>query len=146
MATPTKFYQLVTDIAGGYHDGCLNASTDALYVALIEAASQPTTATDAVWANISGDEITGSGYTSGGSDVQNTDDTTNGVITVDGTNIVWTATASDWDAMRYPVLYNFTQTSPLKPLMLWYDYGSSVTLLNTETFTFNITSTLFTIS
>lgn len=36
---------------------------------------------------------------------------------------------------RYVDLYNDTPTSPADPLIGWYDYGSSVTLANGETFT-----------
>ena len=36
---------------------------------------------------------------------------------------------------RYAVLYNNTPTSPLKPLIGFWDYGSSVTLQIGETFT-----------
>lgn len=36
---------------------------------------------------------------------------------------------------RYVVWYNDSQTSPAKPLICWYDYGSSISLANTETFT-----------
>ncbi len=33
------------------------------------------------------------------------------------------------------VLYNDTPTSPADPLIAWWEYGSDVTLANTETFT-----------
>jgi hypothetical protein len=36
---------------------------------------------------------------------------------------------------RYVVLYNDDPTSPADPLIGWYDYGSDVTLQDTETFT-----------
>jgi hypothetical protein len=36
---------------------------------------------------------------------------------------------------RYVVLYNDTQTSPVDPLIAWWDHGSAVTLNNGDTFT-----------
>lgn len=38
-------------------------------------------------------------------------------------------------SFRYVDLYNDTPTSPADPLIGWYDYGSTVTLANGETFT-----------
>lgn len=36
---------------------------------------------------------------------------------------------------RHVVMYNDTPTTPLDPLIAWWDYGSSISLANTETFT-----------
>lgn len=36
---------------------------------------------------------------------------------------------------RYVILYDDTPTSPADPLIGWWDYGSSITLANGETFT-----------
>ncbi len=44
-------------------------------------------------------------------------------------------------AFRYVVLYNDTPTSPLDPLIGWYDYGSSIALANGETFTVDFDGT-----
>ena len=46
---------------------------------------------------------------------------------------------------RYVVLYNDTPTSPAKPLVGWYDYGSSVTMANTETFLTDFAATTLTL-
>ena len=46
---------------------------------------------------------------------------------------------------RYVALYNDTPTSPADPLIGWYDYGSSVTMANTETFTIDFAATAITI-
>jgi len=42
---------------------------------------------------------------------------------------------------RYVVIYNNTPTSPLDPLICWFDYGSSITLLINETLTLNFDGT-----
>jgi hypothetical protein len=41
---------------------------------------------------------------------------------------------------RYIYLFNDTPTSPADPLIGYYDYGTSVTLANTETFTIDFDS------
>ena len=46
---------------------------------------------------------------------------------------------------RYICLFNDTPTSPADPLIGWYDYGSSVTMANTETFLIDFASTTITI-
>jgi hypothetical protein len=43
-------------------------------------------------------------------------------------------------SFQYVVLYNDDPTSPADPLIGWYDYGSSVTLNNGETFTIDFTT------
>jgi hypothetical protein len=39
------------------------------------------------------------------------------------------------------VLYNDTQTSPAKPLIGYWDYGSAVTMANGDTFTIDLDQT-----
>ena len=46
---------------------------------------------------------------------------------------------------RYVALYNDTPTSPADPLIGWYDYGSSVTMANTDTFLIDFAATAITI-
>lgn len=49
---------------------------------------------------------------------------------------------------QYIILYNDTPSSPLNPLIGWYDFGSTVTMLNTETFLidFNQSDGVFTMT
>lgn len=47
---------------------------------------------------------------------------------------------------RYVAIYNDTPTSPLDPLICWYDYGDDVTLANNETFTVNFGASLFSLA
>jgi hypothetical protein len=143
MVAATKFETFVTDMAAGTHVNALNAQTDTLKVLLTLVA--PSVSADSVVADLPA-QPTGTGYTSGGEDVTNTAATASGTITVDGTNIVWTAGAADWTDFRYATLYNDTPTSPADPLIMFWDYGSTVSLGNGETFTFNITTNLFTVA
>lgn len=77
----------------------------------------------------------GNGYTAGGSDIQNTLAETTGTATVSATNVTWTATGGSIAAFRYVDIYNDTQTSPVDPLVCWWDYGASLTLAVGESFT-----------
>jgi hypothetical protein len=55
------------------------------------------------------------------------------------TDTVFTASGAAFGAFRYVFLYNDTSTGDM--LIGWYDYGSSITLSNTETFTVNLDDT-----
>jgi hypothetical protein len=58
------------------------------------------------------------------------------------TDVVITATAGGIGPFRYVVLYDDTATND--QLVSWWDYGSSITLANGETFTIDVTASLFT--
>lgn len=47
---------------------------------------------------------------------------------------------------RYVIIYDDTPTSPADPLVGWYDYGSSITLANGETFTIDFTGAALTVA
>ena len=140
MVAATKFQSFVTAVAAGTHVNCLNADSDTLKVVLSLAA--PSASADLLLADLPA-APTGTGYP-GSNDVANASTTSGGTITVDGSNVTWTAGAADWTDFRYVSLYNSTAASG--PLIMFWDYGSTVSLGNGETFTFNITTNLFTIS
>lgn len=141
MASYNKFQDFTEQLCAGKHD--FTASGHVFRVYLSNAA--PSASLDAVKADLA--EIAGgNGYTTGGEDVQNTLSETAGTATVSGTDIVWTASGGSIGPFQYAVLYNDTQTSPADPLVAWWDYGSAVTLLVGETFTFDITTSLFTLA
>ena len=138
MATFNKFQVFVTDLGTGVH----NLNTGTLNVYLSNAA--PSASLDAVKADLA--EIsTGNGYT-GPVDTQNTYAGSSGTGTLTGTKVVITATGAV-GPFRYVPLYNDTPTSPADPLICWWDYGSSISLANDETFTikFNNSDTTGTI-
>jgi hypothetical protein len=90
------------------------------------------------------------GYTAGGTATTISLSETTGTTTVQGTQVVFTATAGGIGPFRYAVLYNDTATSPADAAIAWFDYGSSITLGDTETLTvkFNNASpgTMFTLA
>lgn len=54
---------------------------------------------------------------------------------------VFTATGASVGPLRYVDIYNDSATTPVDALVCWYDYGSSITLLDTETFTIDFDAT-----
>lgn len=140
MAAFNKFQTFVTDKANGTHANALNASTDTLNIYLSNTA--PNAATHTVKADIA-EITTGNGYT-GPQDTTNSASTSVGVISVVGTDVVITASGGTVGPFRYVILYNDTPTSPADPLIGWWDYGSSITLNDGESFTADFGATMFT--
>ncbi|NCX55849.1 MAG: hypothetical protein EBW87_01415 [Burkholderiaceae bacterium] len=127
-----KFNQFVQDVASGVHQ-LQTGTSQVLKVMLTNSAPL---ATNTVLANIT--EISaGNGYTAGGTTIGTiTGAQTSGTFKLtNGTDPVFTASGGTIGPFRYAVLYNSTPTSPLKPLIGWFDYGSSITLQDTETLT-----------
>ncbi len=83
------------------------------------------------------------GYT-GPEDTQNTASESTGTLQVVGVDIVITASGSVGPFIN-TVLQNTTPSSPLDPLIGWWN-RSSVTLANTDTFTIDFGATMFTIA
>jgi len=88
----------------------------------------------------------GSGYTSGGTDTQNATSRSGGTTSVTGVDFTFTASGGTIGPFRYAILYNDTPTSPADPLIAYWDYGSSISLLDTETLDVDFGSSLFTIA
>ena len=131
MATYNKFNAFVQSIA----NGGLDLATDALKVMLTNTVP---VATNSLYGDVSANELAnGSGYTTGGAACTTTSSTqTGGVekLIISAANPTWTATGS-MGPFRYAVLYDTTPTTPLKPLIGWWDYGSAITLSSSQTFT-----------
>jgi hypothetical protein len=138
MAAYFKFEDTIRAIFEGEHnfDG-----TDTIMIYLSNAT--PSASLDAVKADLA--EIgAGNGYNAGGEDSTNTGSEAGGVYTVAGSDIVWTAGGGTIGPFRYAVGYNDTHASD--GLTWSHDYGSSITLLDGETFTWDTGANLFTAS
>jgi hypothetical protein len=139
MAAYNKFQDFVDQLGQGKHV----FGTHVLKVVLTNSAP---VATNTILANIT--QIANSnGYTTGGIDAQATWAEATGTGTLTGTMVVWTAVTGAMGPFQYVVLYNDTQTSPVDPLIGWWDYGSALTLQVGETFSvkFNSSATTGTI-
>lgn len=145
MAAFNKYNIFVEDFANKVHDlfGTAGSGADTLKVLLSNTA--PNAATHAVRADVT--EIgAGNGYSSGGTSAANVGTRSTGTLTVAGTDIVFTASGGTIGPFRYAILYNDTPTSPADPLIGYWDYGSSITLNDTETFTVDFGASLFTVT
>ena len=129
----------MTVIAHFFGQGALNIwkkkmdlSTDTLKIALFSSAIDPETNRDVYekYADISANEITGTGYTEGGVALSNV------VVSLDATNHVVKLTADDpaWESAtitaRYAVIYDSTSTDSL--LIAFVDFGEDKSASNIE--------------
>ena len=139
MATYNKFNQFTKDLIDGVHD--FDAHT--YKVMLVNTAPVSTNSVKADLTEISA----GNGYTAGGTATTISTSTASGTAKVTGSDVVFTASGAV-GPFRYAVLYNDTPTSPADPLIAWWDYGSSISLANGETFTvdFDGTNGIFTLA
>lgn len=132
MATLTKFNQFTADLLSGVH----NFSSHTFKVMLSNTAPS---ASNTVKANIT-EIAAGSGYTAGGNACTFTSISQTGgvakLVLQDPT--AWTASGGTIGPFRYFVLYNDSVASPLKPLIGYYDYGSAITLNDTERVTLDL--------
>lgn len=138
MATYNKFNQTVEDIA----EGVYTCSTDQFTVALCAAANAPV-ATNTVLANLT--EISYTNLSSRNLTTSSSGQTT-GTFTQLFADLVLTASGGAVAAFRYVIIFNNTPTTPADPLLCWYDYGSDLTLADTETLTIDFTTSTFTIA
>lgn len=128
MATFNKFQDFSEQLARGTQ----NFASDTYKVMLSNVAP---VATNTAFANIT-EIAAGNGYTAGGTATTISISETTGTTTVSGTQVVFTASGGTMATFRYVVLYNDTTTTPVnKPLVGWWDYGTTVSLADTETFT-----------
>lgn len=125
MAAFNKFNSFVEHLAEKVH----NLGSDTLKVMLTNAAPS---ASNTVKADLT-DIGAGNGYTAGGTAVTVTSSAqSGGTYKLVGNDIVFTAAGGSIGPFRYAVLYNDTPTSPADPLIGFWDYGSNVTLADTE--------------
>jgi hypothetical protein len=135
MAAMNKFNAFIADIHNKIH--ALNSDT--LKICLTNSAP---VATNTVYANIT-DLSTANGYTAGGTALASVTSTqTSGTYTLNAANLTIVTATGAVGPFRYAVLYNFTAAS--QNLIVWWDYGTSITLANTETFTITFSGGIFT--
>lgn len=148
MASYNKFHQFVEDLAEKVH----NLGSDTLKVALFN--TSPNAAdtrynADAgppaqLQSTSNANEIAaGNGYTAGGSQAtQVSSAQTNGTYKLVLNDVVFTASGGSIGPLRYAVLYNASGgTSASRPVIAWWDYGSSITLNAGETLTIDFDAT-----
>lgn len=144
MATYNKFQDFVEQLCKAIHD---LDGTHTLKVALTNTAPTAT--------QVSLDTVTNhpapaaaNGYTAGGNTLSPTLSETTGTAKLVLADSTFTASGGNLGPFRYVIIYNDTATTPADALIAWYDYGSSITLADTETFTvdFDPTNGFFTLA
>lgn len=140
MATYTKFNALVENMAEKVH----NLGSDQLKIALTNTAP---TASNSVYTDLT--SPLGTTNLSGATPFNITTTSssqTSGTYKLVLADLVLTASGGSVGPFRYVVVYNDTATND--PLIGYYDYGSSITLNDGETFTidFDGTNGLFTLA
>ncbi len=133
MASYNKINQFPEDTAEKVH----NLQSDTLKVALTATANAPV-ATNSVLANLT--EISYTNLSARTLTVSSSAQSS-GTYKLVIADLVLTASGGSVAAFRYIVIYNDTPTSPADPLICWFDYGSSLTLADTETLTLDFDGT-----
>jgi hypothetical protein len=132
VATFNKFQPFVEALAEKAH----NLGSDTLKVALTNSAPTAGMAALAEITQISGTN----GYTTGGTAASiSSSAQTSGTYKLVLADVVFTASGGSMGPFRYAVLHNDTSTTDL--LIGYWDYGSSITLADTETFTVDMDAT-----
>lgn len=130
MAAFNKFQSYVEELAKGTHQWHAHTFKERLLN------SAPDAAADAVVADLPAEIASGNGYPAGGMTLDSVSLTrSGGTAKLTIADEVLTASGGTIGPFRYAVIYNDTPTSPADPLVGWYDYGSSITLNDTESFT-----------
>ena len=145
MATFVKFNKFVLQLG----TKCYDFSSDTLKFALTDTA--PTAATDTGFLPGSSHPPPDAtnGYTTGGhaATIASWSESGGTVTLACTTDVAITATTGGIGPFRYVILYDNTTTTPVAdPLIGYWDYGSSITLLVGETFTIDVTASLLTLT
>lgn len=141
MAAYNKFNLFTQDVCEGAHNFKSGGATYAVMLT-----NTAPVATNHLYGDISANELAnGGGYTTGGITSAMSDSSSSGTEKVLATNVTWTGSGGGTGSFRYVVIYCSSQTSPLKPLVCYFDYGSSIALNAGDTFTvsFDATNGLF---
>jgi hypothetical protein len=127
MSAFNKFNQFVEDLAEKVH----NLGADTIKVLLTNTAPVAGNNVKADLTEISA----GNGYTAGGTQATIASSAqSGGTYKLVLSDVTFTAAGGTIGPFRYAVLYNDTPTAPADPLIGWYDYGSSITLTDGNSF------------
>lgn len=126
MATWTKFNSFVEAAMEKSH----NLGSDTLKIALTNTLP---VATNTQLSDIT--QIAGTGGYAPAAVTIASSAQTGGVYSLTNSAVTFTASGADFAPFRYAVLYNDTAVNDL--LIAWWDYGTSYTLPDGQTFTFN---------
>jgi len=140
MATFNKFNQFVQDVGRA----AVNLNADSLLILLTntvpnaaDTVVDTTTSTCTVKSTSNAAEIAaGNGYTKKGTAVgSNAYSQSSGTGKLTGNAVTFTASGGAVGPFRYAVIYDDTGgTTSTRPVIGWWDYGSSVTLADGESF------------
>ena len=133
MATYNKFQAWVDYLAEG-----VNCASDQFVVALTNSAP---VATNSILTDIT--QITYTNLSSRNLTTASSSQTT-GTYSLVVNDLTLTASGGSVGPFRYVVVYDDTVAND--PLVAWYDYGSSITLADTETLLINFGASLFTLT
>ncbi len=129
MASYVKYQVFVEDVAEKVH----NLGSDVLKIALTNTA--PNVSTHAGLADIT-EIAAGNGYTAGGTQTTISSSAQSaGTYQLTLADVTFTASGGSIATFRYAVLYNDTSTGDR--LIAYWDYGSSISVLIGETFTWD---------
>jgi hypothetical protein len=137
MASYNKFESFVLVLGTGDHH--LDSGGDTVNVYLSNAA--PSASADDNKADLA-DISNENGYAP--ADAQNGYTEASGTGTFTCVDKVWTASGGSFGPFRYVALYNDTHASDA--LICWWDYGSAITVNDTETFTVDFAASTFTLA
>lgn len=134
MASFTKYNTFADELSKGGH----NLQTAVFKVALTNTA--PTAASDTVWnTTVAPAPAAANGYTAGGNTITTSSaSTTSGTFKLVLADSVFTAAGGSIGPVRYAIIYN---SSASNKVVGYYDYGSSITLADTETLTVDFDGT-----
>jgi hypothetical protein len=128
MAAYNKTQQFIEDIFEGVH----NCGADSLRIMLTNSAPVATNSLKSDLTDITAEN----GYSAGGPTLTiSSSSQTSGTYKLVIADETITASGGTIGPFRYVASWNDTPSSPLDPLIAWYDYGSSITLNDGESFT-----------
>jgi hypothetical protein len=142
MATYTKYNTFVEKLCNKLIDAFGTTDT---WKAVIHT-DAPVTATDSTVSDLT--QVSGAnGYTTGGNDISFNSTRSGGTVTATASDVTWTASGGNLGNSttgRYVSIYDDSATSD--DLLCSFDYGSTFTVADGETFTLDFGASLWTLA